>query len=283
MSIPMQPRGIQPRGRHLRGIQPRGIQPRGSDGDGDELDLDPLLASAAGLWRASQLPDGWVIADTWPNEGTAGSAIDLTEYDGTSLDGDPPAADPTLETTGNRGVECAAADPLNAGDEVMLQALDHASLDMGGSFSYAIDYTPLTVDPSVTSIRYLRKIDGGILQAPGIVFEDIAPANSDLVVITSAGTGAVFNTDYSGFVTSDPAAGRHTLVVTVTATTMKAWLDGVSLTSPANPADLSGVGSPDNAQPIYVGAGQRLHNLAWWDDDLTEVEAASLDAKLRSA
>lgn len=248
-----------------------------------EAALDPLLAAAVGLWRASQLPDGWVHADGWGNEGSAGSAIDLIPYDGVSLDGAAAPSTPTLETSGDRGVEAVSADPNNAGDALMFQAGDDASLDMSGSFSFAIDFTPLTVSTDVSSIRFIRKIAGGILELPGFVVENTPPGYGDFAIALTAGTGSTFAVDYNAFILADPSAARHTVVVSVTPTTMKAWLDGVQLTNPFATADLTAVGSPENAQPLYIGVGQRLHNLVWWDDDLTDGEAQSIDALIRAA
>lgn len=238
-----------------------------------------LLAEARMLLRASSVPAGWVPADGWANEGTAGSALDAL-CDGGSLSHSVPQTwvEPTLVGSGeDAGFAVVGSSAENDNDEYGFYVPDPGSTpDMAGSFTWCADIALGQVGPN-QQVRPLRKTFSGVATA-GILMEDISVVTSGGVAVVADGGGTTVGDDY-GAVSFDPPEGRHRWTMTVdrSADELRFYIDGEQQGSEF---DISNVGDASNAVELILAAGSTFHNVALFDRALDPEEVDLLSRAL---
>jgi hypothetical protein len=223
----------------------------------DGVNLDPLLAEAVVLLRASEFTgeDG----DDWVNEGTGGSTFNaVADAAGTT--------DPHYVTSPEPGFEMGAvAAPPN------YQVPDGAAVDPGsGSFTY------------VTRMRYLGP-DGG-------TFEPIVAKITGTIGVDATGWG-IFDGSALGPGVGVLVESGGAPVTAVTSTelvvdteyllvarlnraddTLDFFVDGMEVAT----GDATAIGSITSTNPIIISrsntAGQTHRDEAYWDRALTDTE-----------
>lgn len=252
----------------------------------DRLDaLASPLADAVGVWMASSVDESWVPTDGWANEGTAGTDLDLVAANAAAALGVADESGTTVEN-GNRVTPALVSAPAgfeigfglgdadNGGNDYGFAGA--AGLDMSGSFTFTIDYTPLGT--GLTSMRYLRK--GGPFLHPGLIFEEV-PAIYGGYVLEALGPN-VSVSPLGGFVvaTGSPAAGRQqsTLVLDRDSHLATFFRSGAQVAGALT--DETGMGDATTAFPLIVGPGQTVHNIVVHDRALSSDEAIALHALL---
>lgn len=246
-----------------------------------ELRLD--FQGAFGLWRASTQPATWTTASGWPNEGTGGSAYDLTAANeapglGTEDGNEQAVTDanrvtPTL-VSGPAGfaIGFATGNATDARDDYGFAGAN--GLDMSGSWAFTIDYTPTDVtDDDAKSCRPLRK--GGPFGHQGVIIEQVPIAFGGAILIGIGSTADPGN-PAAGYVaaTSTPEAGRQqaTIVVDRTAHVGRFYRKATQIS--ASLSDETGIGDSTTAFPMILGAGNTIHNVLFHKG----LEAEQLDA-----
>lgn len=242
-------------------------------------DLDPLLAEAFGLWRASAVTPGWVPADGWANEGTGGSSLDLIaaseapvpegangESEDEAVDGN--RVEPEL-VAGGFSIGFGLGNADNGGADYGF--FTEGAFDWSGSFAVTLDFTPDNI--GVDNMRYLRK--GGPFGHVGLIIEEVVPGFGGFIMEL---LGENVSPPATGFVASSTAAvaGRQTLTLVLdrTAHLFRPYRNGELVAAPLS--DETGMGDCTTALPLIVGPGQTVHNIVYHERALTAGEAADL-------
>lgn len=229
-------------------------------------DLDPQLATADGLWRASAVDPGWTAADPWANEGTAGSALDLHSATDEGLVGEVADGVGTVVTVDHLVTPVLVDGGFdighNAGD-----ADDGANdfgfygdfaMDLSGPFAVTVDYTPDAI--GVTSMRYLRR--GFPFGHPGFVFEEAVMFGGFIAAAIDGDNFVYSPPTIEGFLAINPVpaiAGRQQFTLGYDGSAFIAYRNGVPVDGGVFPPfDDAGVDLP-----LIVGPGQTVHNIAF--------------------
>jgi hypothetical protein len=236
-----------------------------NQGNGPES-LDPSLWYATGLWRATSVAGDWEAADGWVNEGTAGSALDLTVAseaatlaftNATTEPGDGNRVTPEL-VDGAFVIGLGDGDPPTTTDNVGADYsfFSEAAFDASGSFAF----------------WYLAR-QGSPFGQDGWHVEE---ANSSGGFISYVGDAASFsftppfNVGGAGVNTETMIAGRQqfTFVVDRATDTYRCYRNGEALT--VEIPDIDDMGDATAALPLVVGPNMTLHNIAYHLDEAAE-------------
>lgn len=232
--------------------------------------LDPLLAEAVLLLRASSLTSDWEPGDGWPNEGTLGDTHDAIQ------DGGP---DQVSAAWVEGGVEMG--DETNNGYSTGEYGLAFpvSGFDFSGDFTVALDFTPDVVPQN--ALLYIDMQDNILGQAGGVGWSlgDITEFTGGNTALIDDNEGATFPTDWNGIIWPT-SSGRQLWVMRVDRTEgMQLFKDGTNPGTPAgggsagDPADLTGIGDVTPATgPGRLGPAQIVHNVAIWERALTDTE-----------
>lgn len=215
--------------------------------------LDPLLAEAVLLLRASQ----WPGSGDWLNEGTAGSALDAAPT-GAIGEGeviDPVTAAPAIRLTGGGTFDFAY-------DAVM-------AVGASDSFTAMIWHAPLVDESIPVGASYFSQ--ASITTQTGWGLGDgsaFAPATGYQCLLNDG--------DFNPVSPGVPSPTAGVTILTVARLDRNADEASLFIDGSATVADMTGLGGFTNENGGYVrgvtGAGQDVLAAAWWDRALTDTE-----------